>query len=239
MVSQVLPFASAPPALSDFVVGENDEILTAVRALAERRSDESSIYIWGDAGSGKSCLLRAACRHARERDLATYYVKISPPDAPPVPPPVEGLLAVDDVHQSEPEAQTALFDWHNRAAEKRRQYLLATGDAAPATLPVRDELKTRLSGGLVFRLLSLDDDKKQEALESYARRRGFHLPPEVAKLLLSRLPRNMHSLEAALDDLDNFLLAKQKPLTLRRAAAWLMARIPQLSLDEGKSKNDE
>lgn len=227
-----------PPALSDFVVGANDEILTAVRALAERRSDESSIYIWGDAGAGKSCLLAAAARHARACGLPTYYVKISPPDAAPVPPPVEGLLAVDNINLSPPATQITLFDWHNHASAHRRQYLLATGDAAPNELPIREELATRLSGGMVFRLLALDDEQKQRALASYAQRRGFHLPPEVARLLLSRLPRNMHSLEAALNDLDNFLLTRQKPLTSRRVAAWLMSRMPQLRLEgDGESES--
>lgn len=236
MVNSILPFATAPPALSDFVVGENDEILTAVRALAERRLGESSIYIWGDAGTGKSCLLWAACHHARARGLPTYYVKNSPSPDATVPPPVEGMLAVDNVNLSPEAAQITLFDWHNRAHAQRRQSLLATGNAAPNELPIREELATRLAGGLVFRLLGLDDDKKQQALASYAQRRGFHLPPEVAQLLLSRLPRNMHSLEAALNDLDDFLIARQKPLTLRRATAWLMLRMPLFETVDGKNE---
>lgn len=246
MVNAILPFSAAPPALGDFVVGENDEILTAIRALAEGRAVDSSVYIWGDAGAGKSCLLSAGSRYAKSCGLPAYFLHIAPPQNAPVPPPVGGLLAADDIHLADNETQIALFDWLNKAAagaadgdKKRRQFLLAAGNAAPGNLPLREELATRLAGGLVFRLQVLNDSQKEEALKKHAQRRGFNLPPEVARLLLSRLPRNMHSLNAALEELDNTLLARQKPLTAKRASAWIAERMPQLPLQEKEEKNNE
>ena len=230
MASRVLPFTSSEePVLSDFIIGKNDDLLCAVRALAQGKLSDTSLYIWGEASVGKSCLLRAANRYARELGVDTYHAVSTPRMMDTVPPPLDGLLVVDDVDSLPLSAQATLLDWHNHAACRQRQYLLAAGSVAAERLPVMDALKTRLAGGLVFRLRQLDDSEKQKALAACAARRGFDLPPAIGNLLLSRLPRNMHSLDAALAELDAFLLARQKPLTVRQVNDWLASRLLTLS----------
>ena len=221
--TKMLPFDTAPLALSDFVIGDNDEIISTIIQLTEGALGETSVYLWGAPGSGKSHLLRAACLKAKRASIGAYFV--SPQREAidngnsVIPPSLPGLLAVDDIGILSSSAQMDLFNWHT--ASRPGKYLLAAGETAPGELPLRKELTTRLAGGLVFRLRPLGDDDKNRALAACAARRGFNLPEEVSALLLSRLPRNMNSLIAALDDLDSFLLAQQKPLTPRRVHAWL------------------
>lgn len=217
--SSPLPFSAAQPALTDFIAGGNHELITAVTRLAEGRSDIGSVYIWGDSGGGKSTLLRAVCGHARGLDFPTYLAGGDRDELPPV---AEGLLAIDDVHTLGAAAQSTLLEWLQRAGQRsQRQFLLVSADCTPSALPVQSPLASRLAAGLVFRLLPLSDADKDQALAAWAKRRGFDLPADISQYLLTRLPRNMHSLTIALSALDEYCLAQKKPLTLRRVSNWL------------------
>ena len=47
------------PTLDNFVAGDNAELLAHLRAMAGGASAESMVYLWGDAGCGRSHLLQA------------------------------------------------------------------------------------------------------------------------------------------------------------------------------------
>ena len=55
------------PTLDNFVPGANAELLTRLRELQAGKFAESVLYLWGDAGSGKSHLLQA-CAGTRAVD---------------------------------------------------------------------------------------------------------------------------------------------------------------------------
>ena len=79
------------------------------------------------------------------------------------------------------------------------------------TLP---DLQSRLSWGPVLQLKELDDADKMAALQLRAKGRGFDLPDEVAQFLMRRSPRDMSSLFALLDRLDEASLVQQRKLTI-------------------------
>jgi DnaA family protein len=201
-----------PPGFDNYVAGENAEALLAVRALAAGTLRESTVYLWGAAGSGRSHLLVAAER------------------ANP------GLLIADDVHLLSADAQQALFVAVNAARESGRG-VLAAGDKPPGALALRDDLRTRLAWGLVYGLHPLGDEAKRAHLAALATRRGLELSPEVAAYLLARLPRDFASLNSVMEILDKHSLARQRGLTLplvREAlAAWEAHR---LMPRQGKSR---
>ena len=187
-----LPLEISPPAapsLDNFVVGANAEALAAVRALAAGERPEAVVYLWGERGSGRTHLLRAAT-------LAN-----------------PGLVAADDVETLDATAQQALFNAIN-AARDGQAAVLAAGGAPPAALSLREDLRTRLAWGLVYQLRAPSDTDKAAHLRAEAARRGLRLPEEVLAYLLSRLPRDLASLNAVLDALDRYSLASRRPLTL-------------------------
>ena len=56
----LLDITQAPePSFANFVPGRNAEALAALRAAAEGRLAERVVYLWGEAGSGRSHLARA------------------------------------------------------------------------------------------------------------------------------------------------------------------------------------
>jgi DnaA family protein len=187
-----LPLEISPPAepsFDNFLPGENVEALLRVRELALGRLREAIVYLWGEPGSGRSHLLRAAAR------------------ANP------SLVVADDVEALDPDAQQRLFSAIN-AARDGRAAVLAAGPAAPAALALRDDLRSRLAWGLVYQLKPLAEAEKLRHLQAEARRRGLALSDEIAGYLLARVPRDLATLSALLDALDRESLTRKRPLTL-------------------------
>jgi DnaA family protein len=93
--------------------------------------------------------------------------------------------------------------------------LLVAARVGPAALGLAlPDLATRLAAGLVYQLQALREDEKIAALRLRAGLRGFELSDEVARYLLARHPRDLHSLFALLDRLDSATLAAQRRLTI-------------------------
>jgi DnaA-homolog protein len=181
--------APSQPEFDNFVPGANAEALQRVRELAEGMLREPIVYLWGERGSGRSHLLRAAAL-------------VNP-----------RLVIVDDVEALEAEAQQALFVAINAAREGEAK-VLAAGSDSPAGLVLREDLRTRLAWGLVYRLRPLTDSDKAAYLRAEAARRGMPLSDELVAYLLNHLPRDFASLNAVLDLLDRHSLARQRPVTL-------------------------
>lgn len=188
-----LPLAISPtvqPSLGNYVAGSNAEALERVAALATGTLREAIVYLWGEPGSGRTHLLRAAAQ------------------ANPA------LVIADDVETLDADAQQRLFSAINAARDGGGSPVLAAGAAPPARLALREDLRTRLGWGLVYQLRPLTDEEKALHLRHEAARRGLRLSDEVLWYLLNHLPRDLSSLNAVLDRLDRHSLAKQRAVTL-------------------------
>jgi DnaA family protein len=181
--------AAAQPSLDNYLAGANAEALERVRALAAGRLAEAIVYLWGESGSGRTHLLRAA-------------VQANP-----------ALVTADDVETLDAAGQQALFIAIN-AARDGGPGVLATGKAPPSGLELREDLRTRLAWGLVYHLKPLTDPEKARHLRAEAAHRGLELSEEVVWYLLSHLPRDLATLRAVLDRLDRHSLARKRAITL-------------------------
>ena len=121
--------------------------------------------------------------------------------------------------------QAALFALYNRwresAAAGRAFALAVAGDRAPLSMPLREDLRTRLGWGLVFRLDPLSDADKLAALSAQAAERGLQLAPEVLNWMLTHYERDIRKLSALLDALDRYSLAQRRAITLPLLRAML------------------
>lgn len=207
------------PSFDNFVAGRNSELLAALVFALNRKQDERCFYIWGETGAGKSHLLQAAVQGARLLGLSAAYAD----GKLPAEPGEQELMAVDDVELLGEAAQIALFALYNRQRENGGM-LLVSGKTAPAHLQVRDDLRTRLGWGLVYQVQPLNDAEKTEALQQHAGARGLKLPPEVTQYLLRHGRRDLPSLLATLDALDEHCLRLQ-----RTASVPLLKEVMQLA----------
>ena len=173
------------PTLDNFVPGANAELLAHLRRLQDGKFTEGVLYLWGEAGCGKSHLLEA-CRQAK---------------------------AVDDVERLDEAAQIALFNAINEARQSGGA-VLAAGNAPPPRLPLREDLKSRLAWGLVYQVKGLDDEERASYLRAESARRGLKLGDEVIAYLLTHMRRDLRSLASVLDRLDRFSLETKRAITL-------------------------
>jgi len=194
----------APPDFSNYLPGPNAEALAAVRAHVPGGVREPLLYLWGEAGVGKSHLLQA---------WASAPGAVLLPAGEPLPEPPVPALAVDDADALDADNQIRLFNLINSAREQQG-LLLACGTLPPARLALRPDLATRLAQGLVFRLLPLSDADKAAALAVRAEGRGLRLPEEVTRYLLTHSRRDLPRLLATVDALDTFSLSRKRPVSV-------------------------
>lgn len=184
---------AAAPTLDNFVAGRNREALHSLGQAACGSGDARFIYLWGPTGSGKTHLLEACAGLARQHGV--------------------NLVVADDVQRRDDAAQIDLFNTFNLLRDNGGA-LIASGEAAPMQMGLRDDLATRLSWGLVYQLHPLSDEEKAQALRTHAQARGMRLPDEVVDYCLRHLRRDLPTLLATLDALDEWSLTAKRPVTL-------------------------
>jgi len=207
---------SSPPAptFDSFVTGRNAELVAMLRAFAAGATAERFIYLWGEAGSGRSHLLAAVAREALEgaRPVVLFSAPLDHASLAGVD--HGAWVVIDDVDCLDAEGQIELFALYNRIRDGGIGALLAAGGAAPAGLHVRADLATRLAWGLVYEVQALSDEEKAAAMRSHASARGFALPAEVQDYVLRHARRDLPSLLALIEHLDRRSLEQRRPITV-------------------------
>jgi DnaA-homolog protein len=203
---------------ASFLTGRNGELLTHLRHVATT-TPAGATWLAGPHTAGKSHLLQAVCAAAPAGKRVAYLPLESL--LPFGPGALEGadqlnLACFDDV-----QVIAGLDDWERqlfalwqRSLENGSTMLFAAREnpsQVPYALP---DLKSRLSSSAVFAVRELNDEEQLEALYLRARLRGFELPPETARYLQRRFPRDMRSLCEVLDTLDDAAFAAQRRITV-------------------------
>jgi DnaA-homolog protein len=220
-----LDLGTPPPSTFDnFFAGANAELVTRLReldaALAAGPVADRTFYVWGESGSGRTHLLQALV-HEAPPGHARYAGAHSSLDAFAFDPHI-ALYAIDDCDALSGAQQIALFNLFNEVRAHPTCALVATGNAAPLGLAVREDLRTRLGWGLVFNLAPLTDDGKAAVLKHAAHERGIALANDVPAYLLTHFRRDMPSLMALLDALDRFSLEQKRAVTRKLLRTMLL-----------------
>lgn len=223
--------AQQPQTLESFVAGTNTELIELLQRLIQEKPrglDERFVYLWGDAGAGKTHLLQAmatidhAYFIASNAEASVFEYRAD-----------KSLYLIDDCHQLSPEAQIAAFNLFNQIREQGG-CMVTSGSVAPAALTLREDLRTRLGWGLIYQLHGLSDEQKIEALSQNAHARGLMLSPGVLPYLITHFARDMRSLSAIMDALDQYSLETKRPMTLPLLRELLQQEIP---FDAGAPKS--
>jgi DnaA family protein len=227
-VKQLALDLAAPPApvFDNFVTGRNAELRERLRDLAAAGTRERMLYLWGESGSGRTHLLRAAVAAQRRLGANAVYVACAAGQTIEDGLARSDCVALDDVDRLGREAQEAAFHLYN-AVRERGGALLASGAAPPVQLALREDLVTRLGWGLVYRVHALTDAEKAQALADRAGALGFALPPEVRDYLLTRVRRDLPSLLAMLDGLDRHSRETKRAVTVPLVREFIEAAGPQ------------
>ena len=208
-----LPIKPVPDdGFDQFVVGRNAAAVQHLRGLAGQAGATTPVYLWGEAGAGKSRLLRALAAHYQVEGERVGWLSAGAP-LPWVLDEAWALVVVDDCDALDAAHQHAAFVLFVEAQAHGVQWA-AAGRLPPVDLPLRDDLRSRLGWGLVFGLQALGDGEARAALRRAADQRGIFLSDEVMDYLLTRMQRDMGHLMDLLARLDRFGLAEQRPVTV-------------------------
>ncbi len=208
---------ASPPSFTNFFAGPNEAALKHLELWAGNslRSPVPT-YLWGEPGSGKTHLLKAVSEALREQGASVGWLDASmlePPDFS------EKWAAVilDDCHLYTAVQQQAAFNWFVNAlnaADGHPRWVLAAGNAPPADLALREDLRTRLGWGHVFALQALTEPERRAVLRKEADARGVFLSDEAMDFILSRFSRDLGNLMQLLDQLDAYALQTQRAITI-------------------------
>jgi DnaA family protein len=221
-MSAQLPLALRWPAqqrFDAFVPGENGVAVDLLRRAAIETA-QTSLYLSGNLGSGRTHLLIATCAAANEAGRSAQYLPLATlhANAPASIRAFGGsdLLALDDVDAiaGDAAAEHALFDLYNRCRAEGAT-LLFVASAPPAqiglTLP---DLVSRLSACTQIALKPLTEDARRDLLRERAVARGIELDDAVVDWLFAREKRDIASLLGVLDRVDAASLAAQRRVTV-------------------------
>ncbi len=193
----------SPPSLDNFVPGGNAETLAALTEWLAGTRPDTSFCLYGESGCGRSHLLQAS---------GFVYVDAARNPA------LSGIVAneavaVDNVDQLDANGQVALFALFNQL-KANGGFLLTAAPQPPAHLALREDLRTRLGSGLIYRLQPLSDAEKAAAVATQAKERALKLSPDMIAYLLRHASRDMRTLSMLVVALDQYTLEQKRPVTL-------------------------
>ena len=220
--------------LENYLPGSDRTLISSLQALCDswKKSAPKEInnplnhrwmYWWGPEGSGRTHLLQAMMNTAEIAGLKSFsltptepitWVRLEEQINSLAENDQASVITVDDVDRLDERLVGALFRILNTVQASKNIHIFMAGNAAPANLELREDLRTRLGWGLIFQTQLLDDDEKIQALEQAAKARGLVLSPEVVPWLLNRFYRDMPNLMALIDALDAYSLETKRAVTL-------------------------
>ncbi len=208
---------ASAPSFANYFAGPNDAALKHLELWSgnQLRSPVPT-YLWGDAGSGKTHLLKAVRESLREQGATVGWLDASTLE-PPEFSEAWAAVCLDDCHLFTAVQQQAAFNWFVNAlntSDGQPRCVLAAGAVPPADLQVREDLRTRLGWGHVFALQALTDAERRAVLRQEADARGVFLSDEAMDFILNRFSRDLGSLMQLLDQLDGYSLQTQRPITI-------------------------
>ncbi len=204
------------PSLQNFCAGANEAALAHLKlwlgpADLTRRSPVPS-YLWGGNACGKTHLLQAMGTALQEQGARVGWLDATVQVAPEFDESWACVL-MDDVHAFSTAQQQLAFNWFVHA-QTLQMAVLASGSLPPADLKLRDDLRTRLSGGHVFALQALSEPERRAVLRQAADVRGIALSDEVMDFMLTRFSRDLGSLMELLALMDGYALQTRRAITI-------------------------
>lgn len=203
----------------NFYPGGNQEIINHLQNCIAG-TGEQQIFLWGKQSVGKSHLLQACCCQAYILGLHSFYFSFSR-SVLPDPAVLSGLDEIDVVcldnieHLAgDPTWEMAFFNFFNQHRDHGHKLILSAHHAPNDIAIQLPDLKTRLNWGLALKIQPLADHDRIAALTFKANQMGFEISPKAGRFLLTHYARDLASLWALLEKLDQASLAAKRKLTI-------------------------
>ncbi|HEX6237495.1 MAG TPA: chromosomal replication initiator protein DnaA [Acidimicrobiales bacterium] len=238
--------------------GSNTFAHAAAQSVAEMPARKfNPLFIYGDAGLGKTHLLQAIAAYVTE-NYPAYRVRYvtsetflnefidsmhtDSRDAFKRRYRDTDVLLVDDVQFFEGKYETLeeFFHTFNHLHQTNRQIVLSS-DRPPDQIGIEDRLRSRFQQGLMTDIQPPELETRMAILRKKAELETTWIPPEVLEFIATNIKDNIRVLEGALIRVSAFASLTHEPLTVERATQVLADLLsenqprpitPQLILDE-------
>ena len=192
------------------------------KVVIDSIKDDKNKLLWiaGLKGSGKTHILQATINYMDNGINRLLYLPMreSKDFTPDILDNLDqfDLVAIDDI-----ENVIGDFSWeeqllilYEELIHTKSRILISSSDTPQGLSFKLPDLASRFSLGLVDQLKPMNEEQMIEAISLHAKVRGFNLPQDVAKYLISRVPRDVSVLVDIIKLLDYESLSKQRKLTI-------------------------
>lgn len=216
----LLPVSINASQTFDSFVNCEDEVLLEQLHQAISKTEFTSVFIAGAQGSGKTHLLNACCHAANELNKTSILLPLEQMLGMSAQM-LDGiedidLVCIDNIEliKGDMEWQKAIFNLYNFLMQSNATLIITGSDTSHNLTLELPDLASRLQWATPFQLHQLSEQDKTVALIHHAHLMGFELSEDVAKFMLSRLPRKMDFLMQALNTLARQSIEKQRVVTV-------------------------
>ena len=222
--------------LADFRFGEENQLAAiAVKEVFADPGKFSPLMIHGPTGSGKSHLLQWIVSNARNRrgfrrciylsaEQFTSYFLAGLRGGKSLPMFRENyrgldLLAIDDIQFFEKKNATLNeFQYTIDNLIRNGKQVILSSDRPPFEInEFGNEIKTRISAGLVCPLNYPSSEGRKKILHDFCEQRGFKIPAEVISFIAEKVARDVRRLSGAINRIHAVSVATQSPITVNLA----------------------
>ena len=210
-----------PVSISEYMTFESFHS-SSNKVVIDSIKDDKNKLLWiaGLKGSGKTHILQATINYMDNGINRLLYLPMreSKDFTPDILDNLDqfDLVAIDDI-----ENVIGDFSWeeqllilYEELIHTKSRILISSSDTPQGLSFKLPDLASRFSLGLVDRLKPMNEEQMIEAISLHAKVSGFNLPQDVAKYLISRVPRDVSVLVDIIKLLDYESLSKQRKLTI-------------------------
>lgn len=231
----------------NFIVGSSNELAhAACQAIAKDPGHKyNPLFIYGDAGLGKTHLIQAVgneIRQERPESMVVYvtceqfvkefleHVRYKKKEAFGIKYRKADVLIVDDIQfiAGKERTEEEFFHTFNSLHQANKQIILSSDQPPKSISTLEDRLRSRFEWGMTVDIQPPDFETRCAILQTKAAVHGFNLPEDTTEYLATHIQQNIRELEGSLNQLVAFCELKVVQPTIEVAVALIGNKRSQL-----------
>ncbi len=197
-----------------------DQIINDIKQLFF--NSNSQLYLWSYASCGKSHILYSACNYFSNENKKCVYLPFKElysygPDI------LHGfeqydLVCIDDIDYvfGKCKWELGLFNLINKILDNSNKVIYTSSKSLREKKISLQDLHSRLSWGLVFKLSSYSDDTKIKILKKIILENEYNISEDVCGHLLKKETRDLTSLVTLIHKIGLYSLSINKKVSVRQ-----------------------